>query len=56
MHYWVCWNGPRHTTELYCQLEGACVLERVAFNTVWPEDPTVTAEDLGPSILAFSLL
>lgn len=28
----------------------------VAFNTVWPpwEDPTVTAEDLGPSILAFS--
>lgn len=42
--------------ELYCQLEGTCVLERVAFDTVWPEDPTVTAEDLGPSILAFSLL
>lgn len=28
MHYWDCWNGPRHTMEHYCQLEGAYVLER----------------------------
>lgn len=40
----------------HCQLEGADVLERSCLDTVQPpwEDPTVTAEDLGPSILAFS--
>lgn len=39
-----------------CQLEGAYVSESSCLDNVWPpwEDPTMPAEDLGRSILAFS--
>lgn len=39
------WNGPRHSTERYCQLEGVYVLERSRPNSdsrgPWTEHPSL---------------
>lgn len=56
MHFWDCWNGPRHILwSVTVNWRVPKFWRGVALDN-WSsqEDPAVTAEDLGPSILAFS--
>lgn len=56
MHYWGGWNGPRHTTEHYCHLEGACFGKELPLTLTALGGPNSDSGGPWTSILASSLI